>query len=196
MKPALLKNFYKIFDLYLPQKICEIGTHNGQSAIQFIDYLFPKVRRLHYTGFDLFEDADQYITELEHNGKGPGSYSLALEHLNRRKTKFGKRFSFELIKGNTKETLTVPQIFDFVYIDGGHSYDTVIHDYSMVKDSAVIVFDDYQISEVAMAINDIKKNISDYEFLEIENPSRPKRKQMLMMRWDDGRHDQIAFLRP
>jgi predicted O-methyltransferase YrrM len=196
MKPALLQHFYKIFDMYLPQNICEIGTHNGQSAFQFVDYLWPKVHRLHYTGYDLFEEATTELTKLEHNGKGPGAYDNAFRGLNKRHQKYGKRFTFDLIKGNTKQTLTVPKQFDFVYIDGGHSYDTVMHDYSMVKDSTVIVFDDYQISEVAKAVNDIKASITDYEFTEIRNPKRPKRKQILMTRWDDGRHDQIAFLKP
>jgi predicted O-methyltransferase YrrM len=196
MKPALLQHFYKIFDIYLPQHICEIGTHNGQSAFQFVDYLWPKVHRLHYTGYDLFEEATDELTKLEHNGKGPGAYDSAFRGLNKRRQKYGKRFTFELIKGNTKQTLTEHKQFDFVYIDGGHSYDTVMHDYSMVKNSTVIVFDDYQISEVARAVNDIKSSITDYEFSEISNPERPKRKQLLMTRWDDGRHDQIAFLKP
>jgi predicted O-methyltransferase YrrM len=195
MKPALLQNFYKIFDLYLPQNICEIGTHNGQSAFQFVDYLWPKVKRLHYTGYDLFEEANKEITDLEHNGKGPGSFHLAFRGLEKRKEKYGKRFDFELIKGNTKQTLVTPKIFDFVYIDGGHSYETVLHDYSMVKDSNVIVFDDYQIKEVACAIDEIKKSISDYEIIELSNPERPKRKQLAIMRWNDTRHDQVALLK-
>lgn len=195
MKPALLSYFYKIFDLYLPQNICEIGTHNGQSAFQFVDYLWPRVKRLHYTGYDLFEAADETLTKLEHNGKGPGSYKLAFRGLEKRKEKYGKRFSFELISGNTTQTLTTSKTFDFVYIDGGHSYDTVMHDYSMVKDSNVIVFDDYQIDAVKAAIEDIKKSIENYELIEVANPDRPKRKQMFMLRWDDGRHDQIALLK-
>lgn len=196
MKQTLLTYFYKIFDIYLPQNICEIGTHNGQSAFQFVDYLWPRVKRLHYTGYDLFEDADQELTKFEHNGKGPGSFKLAHRGLEKRQQKYGKRFSFELIRGNTKQTLTEPKIFDFVYIDGGHSYDTVMHDYSMVKDSTVIVFDDYQITEVAKAINDIKSTIKDYEVIEIVNPERPKRKQILMTKWDNEKHHQVALLKP
>ncbi len=195
MKPSLLQHFYKIFDIYLPQNIAEIGTHNGSSAIQFIDYLFPRVHRLHYTGYDLFDMANSETDNIEHNGKGPGNFKLAEKALSKRKEKYGKRFSYELIRGYTKDTLTHSVSYDFVYIDGGHSYDTVMHDYSMVKDSKVIVFDDYQIKEVAAAINDITASIKDYEIIEILNPQRPKRKQLLMVRWDNGRHDQIALLK-
>lgn len=195
MKPNLLQHFYKIFDIYLPQNICEIGTHNGQSAFQFVDYLWPKVHRLHYTGYDLFEEADAELTKSEHNGKGPGSYDSAFRGLEKRRQKYGKRFTFDLVCGNTKQTLTTPQIFDFVYIDGGHSYETVMHDYSMVKDSTIIVFDDYQIEGVRAAVEDIKKSMENYELVEATNPDRPKRKQMFMLRWDNGRHDQIALLK-
>lgn len=195
MKPILLQNFYKIFDLYLPENICEIGTHHGQSAFQFVDYLWPKVSKLHYTGYDLWEDANAEITALEHNGKGPGRYDDAFRGLDKRKRKYGKRFSFELIKGNTNHTLTTPRVFDFVYIDGGHSYDTVMHDYSMLKESKVIVFDDYQIKGVKDAVEEIKSTTADYEFIEFSNPERPKRKQMAMLKWAGAKHEQIAFLR-
>jgi predicted O-methyltransferase YrrM len=196
MKYPLLQNFYKIFDIYLPENICEIGTHHGQSAFQFIDYLWPKVKNLRYTGYDLWEGADEEITALEHNGKGPGRYEDALRGLEKRQKKYGKRFSFELIKGNTNQTLNSPRKFDFVYIDGGHSYDTVMHDYSMLKESTVIVFDDYQIKEVAQAVDEIQSSVTEYEFVMFQNPERPKRKQMAMLKWTGAKHQQVAFLKP
>ena len=196
MKINLLQNFFKIFDLYLPQNICEIGTHNGSSAIQFIDYLFPKVHRLHYTGYDLFDLADKNTDAQEHNGKGPGNFKLADRALSKRKEKYGKRFSYELIRGYTTDTLTMPKVYDFVYIDGGHSYETVMHDYSMVKDSTVIVFDDYQIDGVKIAVDEIRKNLeASYEVIEMTMPERPKRKQIALLNWQGARHNQIALLK-
>jgi precorrin-6B methylase 2 len=100
-----------------------------------------------------------------------------------------------LIRGNTKQTLTEPKVFDFVYIDGGHSYDTVIHDYSMVKDSTVIVFDDYQIKEVSVAVEEIKNNLSsNCEIVELAIPERPKRKQIALLNWNESNHNQVALL--
>lgn len=196
MKQNLLNNFYKIFDVYLPQNICEIGTHNGQSAFQFVDYLFPRVHRLHYTGYDLFEEASDELTKAEHNGKGPGSYKRAFNGLEKRREKYGKRFTFDLIRGNTKQTLSSPQIFDFVYIDGGHSYETVMHDYFMVKESTVIVFDDYQIDGVRTAVDEIKSILTDdHEIVEISMPERPKRKQLALLKWEEASHNQIALLK-
>jgi predicted O-methyltransferase YrrM len=196
MKSALLQNFYKLFDLYLPQNICEIGTHNGSSAIQFVDYLFPKVHRLHYTGYDLFDLANTSTDTAEHNGKGPGNFKLADKALSKRKEKYGKRFSYELIKGYTTDTLITPIAYDFVYIDGGHSYETVMHDYFMVKESNVIVFDDYQIEGVKKAIDEITSNLSNnYEVIELGMPERPKRKQLALLKWEGARHNQIALLK-
>ena len=54
----------------------------------------------------------------------------------------GKTFNFTLLKGDTKDQLKNTKV-DFAYIDGGHSEDTVNHDYEMLKESDVIVFDDY-----------------------------------------------------
>ena len=68
-------------------------------------------------------------------------------------------------------------MFDFVYIDGGHSYETVMHDYAKVKDSKVIIFDDVQMPAVAKAIHEIqdtrpitfKKSVSKHLWAAIYN---------------------------
>jgi len=42
-----------------------------------------------------------------------------------------------------------------VYIDGGHSYETVKHDYEKVKDSKIIVFDDVKITGVNKFVKEL-----------------------------------------
>lgn len=54
-----------------------------------------------------------------------------------------KEFDFDLVKGDTKKTLTEQKDFDIAYLDGGHSFETVKHDYNMCKQLPVVVFDDY-----------------------------------------------------
>lgn len=156
MKLGLLINFYKIFDTYQPKKICEIGTHNAKTAIQMCEYLLAKGIDVRYTGYDMFELADdQSFHKAEHNGKGPGSLDRArrmLEHLKRKYP----NFKYNLIKGNTHDTLTVPEKYDFAFIDGGHSYETVKHDYEMLKDTPVIIFDDYQIEGVRRFVDELE----------------------------------------
>ena len=92
--------------------------------------------------------------------------------------------------------MITPVAYDFVYIDGGHSYETVMHDYFMVKESNVIVFDDYQITGVKKAIDEITSNLSNnYEVIEMGMPERPKRKQLALLKWEGARHNQIALLK-
>ncbi len=182
MKPQFFLDFQRVFDLYQPQRICEIGTHNGDSACQFIDYLAPRVPSLHYTGYDIFDLARDNLDRIEGNGKGPGSFETANQRLSERRQQYSN-FDFNLVMGNTRETMSTPDTYDFVYIDGGHSYETVMHDYSMVRGSRVIVFDDYNMSGVSMAIKAIRDEASaDYEFLEWTYPHHLKLKKMAMFR--------------
>lgn len=148
MKYGLLVNFHKIFDYVKPKTICEIGTHDGKSAAQFVDYCLQINPKLKYYGYDAFENVKNNVEfhEKEINGKGAGSMYRATRNLEHRQKKY-KKFEFKLVKGFTTDTLK-EGVYDFVYIDGGHSYETVRHDYNMVKGSKVIVFDDYQTPDV------------------------------------------------
>lgn len=179
MKIWQLDPFVIIFDIFKPQRICEIGTHHARSACQFVQYLCPRVEHVHYTGYDLFEDADAAITRAEHNGKGPGSYYRANRSLAKMKQLY-PNLSFELIRGNTSNTMQ-PQTYDFVYIDGGHSYATVMHDFSMVRGSKVLVFDDCQILGVQQAVKEIQETNPEYYCVPLPvRHERLKRKQTAM----------------
>lgn len=177
MKLDVIKDFYKLFDEYDISSVGEIGTHSGKSASQILNYLLAKNKTVTYRGYDLFDEANDVTNKNEVNGKGVGNYERSLSKLWKLKKRYKELFEFELIKGNTKDTLT-PTIFDFVYIDGGHSYDTVKHDYSMVKDSKIIVFDDYQISGVKEAVDEIiQLNPDLYKVIKREyatNPAFPR----------------------
>lgn len=172
MKLWQLQPFHIIFDHYTPANICEIGTHHGRSACQFIKYLAPRVANLRYHGYDLFEDADPDITRREHNGKGPGSYGRAQRSLDKMMAMF-PNLQYTLTRGNTTQTFTQPRTFDFVYIDGGHSYQTVMHDFHMVRGSTAIVFDDYQIDGVRRAVDQIAGQESEY--VTVRLPTRHQR---------------------
>ena len=144
MKGVMLPAFYQIFDYLKPKTICEIGTHDAKSAVQFIDYCVKLNRDVKYFGYDIFDAVkdDNKFHVKEINGKGAGNYSKAKANLDHRTRKY-KFFKYKLFRGYTQDTLKESS-YDFVYIDGGHSYETVKHDYNKVKNSKVIVFDDYQ----------------------------------------------------
>lgn len=119
-----------------PKAILEIGTWNGVRAHQMLS-LSPKSK---YYGFDLFEDATKE-TDLEELNVKPHHYVEAVyQRLD--------GFDVELFKGNTRETLAkFNEPVDFVWLDGGHSVETIRSDWENVKrvvtPDAWIFFDDY-----------------------------------------------------
>lgn len=123
-----------------PSTILEVGTWNGVRAQQMLN-LCPNAT---YYGFDLFEDATAENDREEMNVK-PHYYMEAVED---RLT----GFDAHLIKGNTRETLPAfkpDKPIEFVWLDGGHSVDTIRSDWEAIKphlaDGAWVFFDDYYI---------------------------------------------------
>ena len=155
MKPAILEPFLEIFDFYKPKTICEIGTHSGKSANQFVRHCARYQPELSYIGYDAFELVanNEEFAKQERNGKGHGVKKQAIKYLEHQKESF-PNYTYKLVQGLTQDTLK-EGVYDFVYIDGGHSYETVMHDYNKLKDSKVIVFDDYHLPGVTKAVDEI-----------------------------------------
>jgi len=186
MKDRYFEPYKVVFDHYKPKTICEIGTHNGRSAIQFVKRALMWNRDISYTGYDLFDLANDETNKAEHNGKGAGNEKRATGYLSDVQEKH-PTFTFSLHKGFTQDTLT-EQAFDFVYIDGGHSYDSVMFDYDKLKESKVIFFDDYQIEGVRDALNDIGEH---YEL--IVDCNRNKRRQAAIIKDLDPVADKVIL---
>ena len=148
-------------------------------------YLAPMLDHLHYTGYDIFEAADLDLARREKNGKGPGSYERALHSIRKTQSRY-PNITFDLIRGNTRDTLQ-PATYDFVYIDGGHSYETVRHDFSQIRGSTTIFFDDYHLGGVERAVDEIAQSERDYVIWRL--PPVPH---------GNGKppHLQVAMLRP
>lgn len=168
MKPFLFDVMKEIIGDTKCEFIGEIGTHKGGTAKQFIDLFAPRVSSLTYYGYDIF-DADNPDKELhrkERNGKSPAKINVAKQTLNKIKLK-NKNLNYKLFQGYTTDTLK-ETVFDFVYIDGGHSYETVKHDYQMVKDSKIIVFDDVKIAGVNKFVNELIDQGINVEIIKTE----------------------------
>tara|TARA_Y100000590_G_C15701491_1_gene1006958 strand:- start:812 stop:1483 length:672 start_codon:yes stop_codon:yes gene_type:complete len=128
---------------YRPKKILEIGVYNGRRSIQMIEAAKVFESNIEYYGFDLFENLSSHILKTEASKK-PTSMKKIRELLSNHAQVF-------LYKGFTKNTLKnfidENKKIDFVFIDGGHSVDTIKDDYeNSVKASSnnsIIVFDDY-----------------------------------------------------
>lgn len=132
-----------IIDEVKPLGIVEIGTWNGNRALQMIQRAakYKPIGDVYYQGFDLFEDqtGEQFRRELSKMGCSKRVVQKRLEATGSEIT---------LIQGETIYTLfEICNHADLYFIDGGHSEDTIDNDAGMVLDvlskSAVVIFDDY-----------------------------------------------------
>jgi predicted O-methyltransferase YrrM len=133
------RQLYEYIEAHKPHTVLEIGTWNGHNAARMFSEGAKK-----YIGFDLWEDGDEVIDDLENNAKK----RVTLEETQ----KFLKSFDVELIKGNSRETLKEfvkgkKPFVDLVLIDGGHSVGTIKSDFltvlPIVNATGVIFLDDY-----------------------------------------------------
>lgn len=146
--------FHAAIKAYKPKTICEIGCHVGLTTQSLLFEAIKHTDTLYFAGYDLFELANEYTDKKEINGKGSGSLSRVKRRLDGIKANHFPNLRYDLYKGDTNSTLEKRK-FDFVFIDGGHSYQTVKHDYEKIKDSTVIFFDDYDIPDVKKFCDEI-----------------------------------------
>ena len=140
-----------------PDIYVEIGCYRLNTSINLLKSHMPKKTYL----LDLFCKAADFEVPPE---QAPLSLSEASDLI--LKT-FGEEPDISLIKGFTGASLphVIQQINDqnnntFIFVDGGHSYITVIRDLiniSMIKNKLTVVIDDADWSEIDVAIKDFMK---------------------------------------
>jgi hypothetical protein len=173
-KAGLKKYYGQIFvDLVKqqnPKNFLEIGVFTGVTARNVCELLYLiNNKDFFYLGIDLFEDFHEAISNevvpeflvKKQNFSNPLKslvYNLLLkEKLNSLDSvsKFLKKFqnNIELKKGNSINILpkTDLKIFDMIFVDGGHSYETVKFELDIIlksiKDNCLVVCDDYSLQE-------------------------------------------------
>ncbi|MGD1805082.1 class I SAM-dependent methyltransferase [Dapis sp. BLCC M126] len=167
-----LNRYTQVIDcinLFKPGSIIEVGTWSGDRALEMVKAALKYQEKVHYIGFDLFEDATKETDAVELNVKRHNTVAEISARLKEFQNN-NPGFTFELVKGNTRETLKQPRIADFAFIDGGHSVDTIRNDYEGLKDCPVILFDDYYVSDskgrcpdlTKFGCNEIVKNLPHY----------------------------------
>lgn len=137
----IISRYHKILtliDLYRPQTIVETGVWNGENAIRMIRTAQRYHQNIKYVGYDLFEDANAESDAVEFNVKPHNNVDKVRRFIEAN----CPGAEINLVKGNTRETL-VSVTADFAFIDGGHSIETIAHDYEALEHCRVIVFDDY-----------------------------------------------------
>ena len=114
---------------------------------------FENQDKVHYMGFDLFEDA---TTETDHEEFNVKPHNT-MEAVEKRLTEFtehikkeeDKTFTFELTKGNVRETLDkfvkteALEDVDLALMGSGNSIETTKKEYKCFKNIPVVVADHY-----------------------------------------------------
>ena len=161
-----------------PKYFLEIGVFHGVTARNVCELLYQIHKEdFKYIGLDLFEKSEENKSEIIPNTdfknplkqiyfkyiKRQDPYSL--EAVNNLLKKF--KNNVHLIKGNSNLILKKIDMgkIDFVFVDGGHDYNTVMNDLNCCKEvinlNGTVLCDDYNLSYapgVKRAIDEFVKN--------------------------------------
>ena len=192
--------FLQRLSTYNPKNVLEIGVFCGVTARNTCDFLCKiNGKDFSYVGVDLFgSDQSKKKDEIEPTFLKDQKFSNPLkniyynyilkENLNSIESvsKLLKKYNnnVKLIAGDTNKVLKEINLqnIDFTFLDGGHSYQTVINDLTVLYESLkgknkVVLCDDYGeasfIKEVKNAIDDfsnknnVKINLIENRFAEL-----------------------------
>ena len=158
-----------------PKFFLEVGVFHGVSARNVCELLY----KIHdgdfkYIGLDLFEKSDENKSEIIPNTKFSNPIKniyfnyikkqdpYSLEAVKELLKKFEK--NIHLIKGNSNNILSSIDMskIDYVFLDGGHDYETVKNDLNscieVISNNGTILCDDYNLSYAP----GVKKAIDEY----------------------------------
>jgi len=157
-----------------PKNFLEIGVFHGVTSRNVCEMLYL----LHgngfkFTGIDLFShevvSKDEHIPKTKFSNPLKTIYYNYIIRLNpysqQSVLKLLKKFekNINIIKGNSNKILKeIPIIFDYVFLDGGHKYETIKNDLKnltqVINNDGIILCDDYNLSYAP----GVKKAIDDY----------------------------------
>lgn len=130
----------QIIDQTKPKTIFEFGTFDGTRAIEMIMAAKKHQKEVFYTGLDLFETATAEKDAEESNVK-PHHMSKDVYEKIKQATGLDDKH-LQLCVGDSR-SYSGPITADFTFIDGGHSIQTIAHDFEISKQSKMIVLDDF-----------------------------------------------------
>ena len=188
--------FLKLVSEKKPKNFLEIGVFHGVTSRNICELL----NSIHgdyfkYTGIDIFSDdlndiKNEFIPNTSFSNPFKNIYykylirenPYSVKSVSNLLKKFKKNVT--ILKGNSNELLKNLNLnnFDYVFLDGGHRYETVLNDLNLLtnvlNNNGVILCDDYDLtyaSGVKKAIDEfvLKKNfnlrILNSRFAEITN---------------------------
>ena len=160
-----------------PKIFLEIGVFHGVTARNVCELLYNIHKEdFKYIGLDLFEKSKENDSEVIPNTKFNNPFKkiyfkylkkqdpYSLDAVNDLLKKF--KDNIHLIKGNSNKILKQLDMakVNFVFLDGGHHYDTVKNDLEncteVIENDGVVLCDDYNLGSAL----GVKKAIDEYVF--------------------------------
>ena len=146
-----------------PKNFLEIGVFHGVTARNVCELLYSIHKDdFRYIGLDLFRESSENISEIIPNTKFNNPFKkIYFKYILREDpysllavTSLLKKFrdNIHLIKGNSNNILKKMDMskIDYVFLDGGHAYETVKNDLNYSKpvlgNNGTILCDDYNLS--------------------------------------------------
>ena len=164
-----------------PKNFLEIGVFHGVTARNVCELLYSIHKTdFKYIGLDLFgenvENSNEIIPSTKFNNplkkiyfdyilkKNPYSLEAVSDLLNKFKN------NIHLIKGNSNKLLRKMDMskIDYVFLDGGHAYETVKNDLEfcipVINNNGTVLCDDYDLSYAPGVKNAIDEFIKIHQF--------------------------------
>ena len=146
-----------------PKFFLEIGVFHGVTARNVCELLYQiHGNSFQYIGLDLFEVNNENKSEIIPNTEFSNPFKKIYFKYIKKQDPYSisavrdllKKFknNVNLIKGNSNIILKKIDMskIDFVFLDGGHNYETVLNDLKccneVVKNNGIIICDDYDLS--------------------------------------------------
>ena len=164
-----------------PKVFLEVGVFHGVTARNVCELL----NNLHgkdfkYIGLDLFEENLENKDEVIPNTKFSNPLKTIYFKFIKRQDPYSKKAvedllkkyknNFSLIKGNSNDILKKIDMskIDYVFLDGGHDYSTVINDLNcckeVIENNGTVLCDDYDLSYAPGVRKAIDEFTSKYHF--------------------------------
>ena len=158
-----------------PKTFLEVGVFHGVTARNICELLFQIHKDdFKYIGLDLFEESDENKSEVIPNTSFSNPFKSLFFKYIKKQNPYSKeavedllkkfRSNVSLIKGNSNLILRKIDMskIDYVFLDGGHAYETVKNDLEccldVVNSNGIVMCDDYNFGHLP----DVKNAIDDF----------------------------------
>ena len=158
-----------------PKTFLEVGVFHGVTARNICELLFQIHKDdFKYIGLDLFEESDENKSEVIPNTSFSNPFKSLFFKYIKKQNPYSKeavedllkkfKSNVSLIKGNSNLVLRKIDMskIDYVFLDGGHAYETVKNDLEccldVINSNGIVMCDDYNFGHLP----DVKNAIDDF----------------------------------